>query len=142
MVHLSASGRPEVVLFGRPPTFRGPFSLLAGEFAVTSSGEGVTATVSYVSRHGRTFRKTCGLEAEELIRCMADMGATYPEVVALLMQASSCNAVDCPVRVDALPNPVPAEDLVDLGRGDPSGNALLPAGSSAPPAAPAGGGGR
>src|SRR5262249_44466078 len=54
-----------VVLLGKPPAFRPPFSLLAGEYTVTASAEGASATISWVAHDGRTARKVCSLELEE-----------------------------------------------------------------------------
>jgi hypothetical protein len=132
-VHVSTQTRAEVVLFGQTPTLRPPFSLLAGEFTVTGSAEGATATISWVAREGRTARKVCSLELDEVIRGMADLGASFPEVLALLQQAASCDAVSCPVRIDALPQPASAHELAQMGKDDPSGQMLLPAGEQGRP---------
>lgn len=128
-IHLSTAKRVEVALFGKAPALLPPFSLLAGEFAVTASPEGATAMVSYVGREGRTARKPCGLEVEEVVRTMAELGASFPEVLAMLQQAASCEAVSCPVKIDAMPSPPSAQELVELGKNDPIGHDFLPAGT-------------
>ena len=43
------------------------------------------------------------LKVEDLVRGLATMGATYPDVVEVLKQARSCQCVCCPVESDALP---------------------------------------
>ena len=134
LVHVSTTKRAEVALFGVAPALKAPFHLLAGEYIVTAAEEGSsTAMVSYVGREGRTARKPCSLEMEEVIRTMAEMGASFPEVVAMLQQAASCESVSCPVRVDALPQAPSAQQLAELGKVDPAGYGLLPAGSPATP---------
>jgi hypothetical protein len=45
-----------------------------------------------------------------------------------LQQANSCDALTCPLRIDALPEPGSVHKLHELGR-DPTGKELLPAGS-------------
>jgi hypothetical protein len=127
-VHLSTTKRVEVALFGKPPELHPPFSLLAGPFVVTGTAEGATAMVSCVGPEGPS-RKACGLEVEEVVRTMAELGATFPEVMTMLLQAASCEAVNCPVRIDALPQPRSAHELAELGKNDPIGRDLLPAGS-------------
>jgi hypothetical protein len=47
---------------------------------------------------------------------MADLGGQYPEVLALLQQASSCGSLSCRVRVDALPQATDVHDLVKAGK--------------------------
>jgi hypothetical protein len=74
-------------------------------------------------------RKTCGLEAEEVIRTMAELDAGFTEVMLMLRQAADCQAVSCPVRIDALPQPRSVHELSELGKKDPTGHDLLPAGS-------------
>jgi hypothetical protein len=124
MVHLSTTRRAEVVLFGRTPALKPPFSLLAGEFTVTAEAGDVRCTLSRTPLRGTVDRKEVGLEVETVLREMTEMGGQYADVLALLQQAGAVSAVSCRVRLDALPRVVRIEDLVASGS-DPS---LLPAG--------------
>jgi hypothetical protein len=135
LVHVSTTRRAEIVLFGETPTLRPPFSFLAGEFAVTATEDSATAAISRVPLHGKPLRKSSSLELEEVIRAMADLGAGYPEVLAVLQQASSCDSLSCRVRVDALPQASSAQELAELGK-DASGKELLPAGAGEMAATP------
>jgi hypothetical protein len=116
LVHVSTMRRAEIVLFGQTPALKPPFSILAGEFAVTATEHSTMAAISRVPLHGRPARKSCSLELEDVIRSMADLGAAYPEVVALIQQASTCDSLSCRVRVDALPQAPSSEELVRLGK--------------------------
>jgi hypothetical protein len=117
LVHVSSTRRAEIVLFGREQVLRPPFSFLAGEFAVTAGDDDHDrCTVSRFPLKGAPSRKQCSLDVADVLRTMADMGAMYPEVVALLQQAHSCQCLNCRVRCDALPQAVTPEDLVKMGK--------------------------
>jgi hypothetical protein len=47
---------------------------------------------------------------------MGELGAQYPEVIALLQQAASCDSLTCRVRIDALPQAIDVRELVKAGR--------------------------
>jgi hypothetical protein len=116
LVHISSTKRAEVVLFGTDPMLRPPFSFLAGEFAVTATDGDQKCIVSRFPLHGDAVRSQCPLRLEDVLRAMADMGGTYPEVVELLQQAHQCQSLSCRVRCDALPQAVSVQELARLGR--------------------------
>jgi flagellar basal body P-ring protein FlgI len=117
LVHISSTKRAEVVLFGKEQLLRPPFSFEAGEFVVRATDDDQDrCTISRVPLHGAPSRRQCSLDVADVLRTMADMGAMYPEVVALLQQAHSCRCLNCRVRCDALPQAPDAEELVRLGR--------------------------
>ena len=117
MVHISTSKRPEIVLFGKEPAFRPPFSLLAGEFTLTSGKDDEKCNISRIPlRSGKTMRKSTGLTVSEILQTLADMGALYPDVTELLRQADTTQALTCRVRNDALPQAVSVYDLVKAGK--------------------------
>ncbi len=113
LVHYSTSRRAEVVLFGDGIALVPPFSFLAGEFTITATHDDTHCTISRVSaRHG-TQRRQCSLNLEEVLRLLADLGGTYPEVMDFLRQAGEYHCVTCPVAVDALPQ---APSVYELAR--------------------------
>jgi len=116
LVHVSTTQRAEIVLFGEEPTLKAPFSLLAGEFAVTASGDEDRCTVSRFPPLGGVKRAQCSLALEEVLRKMAAMGATYPEAIELVEQADRCSCLSCPACRDALPHAVSVFDLANSGR--------------------------
>jgi len=135
LIFISTQKRAEVVMFGKTPALKPPFSLLAGEFTVTASSDSAAAVISWVPRDGELVRKTCGLEVGEVIRSMAEMGAGFPDTLAMLQQASGCGSISCPVRIDNLPEPGSVYELMQLGK-DPTGEELLlPAGGQRQPIA-------
>jgi hypothetical protein len=115
-VHVATTRRAEVVLFGDGATLRPPFSILAGEFAITSAKGDSRCTVSRFPLRSEPARKQCGLEVEEIIRTMAELGGHYPEVVALLQQAASCDVLSCRLRIDAVPQATSVHELAKSGK--------------------------
>ncbi|HVS39980.1 MAG TPA: flagellar basal body P-ring protein FlgI [Gemmataceae bacterium] len=120
LIHISTTRRPEIVLFGQEPIMRPPFSLLAGQFAVTATDDD-RCTISRFPPQGGVQRKQCSLKMDDLFRTMADMGGTYAEALELLQQARRCDCLSCPVRADALPQAV---SVIDLARAAQSGDEL------------------
>ncbi|MFQ3592690.1 MAG: flagellar basal body P-ring protein FlgI, partial [Gemmataceae bacterium] len=124
LVHLSTTRRAEVVLFGPAPRLKAPFSLWAGEFTVTASEGDERCTISRTPTNGRTERKSCPMEVEDVILCLASMGAQYPDVLEVMRQAGAAEALTCRMRLDALPRAVRLEELLATGTDE----SLLPAG--------------
>jgi hypothetical protein len=91
LIHVSMSKRPEVVLFGDRQTLVPPFSLQTGEFAVTASrAEDVRCTISHFPLNDEGGSRTrCSLELADVLKVLAEQGASYAEVVELLHQADS-----------------------------------------------------
>jgi hypothetical protein len=118
LVHLSTSGRAEVVFFGDDAYLVPPFSFLAGEFTITASRDDNQCVLSRLSVHHGTGRRQCSLKLEEVLRSLADMGGQYPDVVELVRQVGSYQCLSCPVAVDALPQAVSVYDLAKGGAGD------------------------
>jgi hypothetical protein len=125
MVHVSTTKRAEVVLFGETPRLTAPFSFLAGEFSITAADIDTRCTLSRFPIGGAPARKQCSLALEDVLRTLAEMGGQYPEVIALLQQAATCENLNCRIRVDALPQATSVFELVKAGKdaGD-----LIPAG--------------
>jgi flagellar basal body P-ring protein FlgI len=124
LVHLSTTRRAEVVLFGPAPRLKGAFSLLAGEFTVTAVAGDERCTISRTPSNGRVERKSCPMEVEDVVLCLASMGAQYPDVLEIMRQAGAAEALSCRMRLDALPRAVRLEELLASGADE----TLLPAG--------------
>ena len=126
LVHLTTSRRAEVVFFGEEPFLKAPFSFLAGEFTVTAAAEDTKCTLTRVPpRGGEPTRRQCSLKLDEVLRTLADLGGSYPEVVDLLRQADKCQCLSSRVRFDAFPQAVSVFDLAKVGREPQAGDELL-----------------
>jgi hypothetical protein len=120
LVHISSSRRAEVVLFGLEPTLQPPFQFLAGSrFTVTAAADDDRCTISSFSLNRGVERKQCTLALEDVIRRLADLGGTYPDVVELLRQADRYRCLSCPVAMDALPQATSVYELARAGASNP-----------------------
>lgn len=121
LVHLAHSRRPEVVLFGEEVTLSPPFSFLSGEFTVTANRNDSKCTITRLSLYRGTCRKQVSFKLEEMLRTLADMGASYPNVDELLSQADRCvhsgggRCLSAPLAIDALPQETSVFDLAKSG---------------------------
>jgi len=126
MIHVSTTRRAEIVLFGEEAALKPPFSFLAGDFAITATAEDERCTISrFTAGSGNPIRRQMPMQVRDVIKCMADLGAEYPEVVELLQQAHHCECLTCRVRFDALPQNTPVDDLVKAGKGKPGTEDIL-----------------
>ena len=118
LIHVAMSKRPEIVLFGDRHTLVPPFALQIGEFAVTATrAEDLRCTISHFPMNAEGGSRTrCSLELAEVLKVLADQGATYPEVVELIRQADRCRNLSCRVRQDAMPQAVTVQQLARAGR--------------------------
>ncbi len=119
LVHFTTNHRAEIVLFGKTPPLVGPFSILSGEFAVTAGPDAERCTITHIPLHlgeGGESRTQCALELPDLIRSLAAQGASYPEVIEVIRQASACKNLTCRINIDALPQAVTVEQVALAGR--------------------------
>lgn len=96
MVYYSTSKRPQVVLYGRNITLARDTQLIVGkDFPVTVDKEG-KCTVKCINTLG-TQSKTCTSRLDDVLMTLADLGATYPDIVDFLRRAGDYQAVSCPI---------------------------------------------
>jgi Flagellar P-ring protein len=122
LVHLLREGRAEVVLFGEAPKLLPPFSLTAGPgITVTARPGDTVATVSRFSAHseGVPTHEQCSLAVADVLRKMAELGATYSDAADMLQKAHDRKALSCKLALDALPRAVPVKALAEAAREDP-----------------------
>jgi hypothetical protein len=119
LVHITSRNRAEIVLFGEDVRLIPPFPILAGEFTITAGKEDNRCTITRISlRHGKR-KVQCGLELEQILHTLADMGGEYAEAIELLRRAEQLKCLNCPVAVDALPQAISVYELAKAGAGDP-----------------------
>jgi flagellar basal body P-ring protein FlgI len=113
LVHITSSGRPEVVLFGESIQLVPPFSLSAGPDLIVTAQEGETeCTITLLSGvDTKTEKQRCSLNLSDLIQRCTAMGGSYPDVVDLLRQAADGHNLDAKFVVDGLPRIIPWSQL-------------------------------
>ena len=111
LVHLARTRRCEIVLFGKGQKLQTPLVLNAGGILVNASDGDDHVQVSRVGTQagGQDQKTTTSLELAEVIRQVANLGATYPEILSLIQAADRQRnlpvtpASSVSLVVDALP---------------------------------------
>ncbi len=106
VVHISRSRRSEIVVFGRGQSLEPPLVLGHGDILLNAADHDDVVDISKIvpSRYGdRDVKLRCSLELGEVIRSIARLGATYPEVVAIIEAADRQKNLPGPLFVDSVP---------------------------------------
>jgi flagellar basal body P-ring protein FlgI len=106
LVHVSRSRRSEVVIFGRQQKLLPPIVLGSGPIMLNAAEADEKIEVSKIvpSRFGDSdIKLTTTLELAEVIRRMANIGASYPDVVSVLENADRQKNLPGQLVVDAVP---------------------------------------
>jgi len=113
MVHVSRNMRCEVVAFGKSQKLLTPVVLGAGGPLLLNASDGddrvQISKITSKTLDGRT-RVDSPLDLPEVVRQMAALGASYPEIVAVLATAAAQKNLPGPFVVDAVPLPNKAYD--------------------------------
>lgn len=104
MVHTTFRTRPEIVLFGSEQKLVPPLVLSAGRNVMITAQPGDTkAAVVRFEPDRPDERREIPLTVAAAIRACDELGATYPDVVSMLMQASDQKNLEGRLESDALP---------------------------------------
>lgn len=103
LIHVTRSYRPEVVLFGHDQQLATPVVLEAGKRILVNGQSPGQVTISRFVPNEPDQKRTVSNKLDEIIRAIVDLGGTYPDVVQVLQQAKSKNALPGRFKVDALP---------------------------------------
>lgn len=111
MVHVARTRRCEIVVFGRGQKFLPPIVLGKGPYLLNASENDQSVQISKIvpSKFGDGDAKVdSGLEMGDVLRRAANLGATYPELVAILQAAERQKNLPGPLVVDAVPGASPS----------------------------------
>jgi flagellar basal body P-ring protein FlgI len=106
LVHVSRSRRSEIVIFGRRQQLLPPVVLGTGAILLNASVGDDKVQVSKIvsTRFSDTDEKVASsLELEDVLRRVANLGATYPEIVSILLAAEKQKNLSGALVVDASP---------------------------------------
>ena len=107
LVHVSRSRRCEVVLFGKGQELLTPLVLgNGGAVLLNASTNDRKVQISHISPgtlDGAERKISCSTELSEVVRRTAQIGATYPEIVSILLAADRQKNLPGPLVVDAAP---------------------------------------
>ncbi len=121
LVHISRSRRTEIVVFGRQQKLLTPITVGVdnGEFMMNAGDNDETVELTRIvpSRGANSDTKvTSSLEVAEVIRHAANLGARYPQIVALLETANKQQNLAGQLVVDAVPATSPVYLEAIMGR--------------------------
>jgi len=104
MVHLSRERVAEVVLFGGDQKLGTPVALKAGnKIAVNATPGSETLTISKFELGEKDERRIVENKLANVIITACELGASYPDVARMLMQAKDQHNLESRLEVDALP---------------------------------------
>ncbi len=104
IVHLTHRMRAEIVLFGDSQQLRTPIAVRAGNHILVTAPPASDRIV--VSRYQVGLpdeRREVSTRLADVIRACAELGATYPDVVQMLIQAKYQHNLTGRLEIDALP---------------------------------------
>jgi flagellar basal body P-ring protein FlgI len=113
MVHVANTRRCEVVVFGRTQKLLTPLVLGNGSILLNAADGDQEIQISKIvaARSGEAdadSKVAASLEIGDIIRQTANLGAKYPDVVAILQAAERQKNLPGPLVVDAVPGNSPA----------------------------------
>ena len=104
MVHATLRTRPEIVVFGADQELRAPIYLTAGRHVMVTAQPGATTASLAKFEVGKPDqRREVSLRVADVIRAADELGATYPDVVQLLADASAQKNLPTRLAADELP---------------------------------------
>ena len=103
MIHLTHRMRPEVVIFGNDQRFRSPMLVRAGKVLISAPAGRNEVIVSRYSVGKEDQRTVVSTRVADVITAAVEYGATYPDIVQMLIQAKNQLNVAGRVEIDALP---------------------------------------
>ncbi|MFK7778110.1 MAG: flagellar basal body P-ring protein FlgI [Gimesia sp.] len=103
MIHITHRKHPEVVLFGSEQDLRVPIAVRAGEVLITGAAGSDNLTVSKYAVGEPDQRKNVSRNIAVVIRTAVDMGASYPDIAQMILQAHQQGNIEGQVEIDALP---------------------------------------
>jgi flagellar basal body P-ring protein FlgI len=119
MVHISRTRRTEIVVFGRQQKLQTPVVLDGGEILINASDNDQSIELSKIvpsSAADSDIKVTASLEVADVVRQIANLGASYPQIVALLEKANKQRNLPGQLVVDAVPAASPAYLDAILGK--------------------------
>ncbi len=104
LIHLTQLQRPEIVLFGNDQELRAPLAVQAGNHIWINAQPGApTVTISRYQVGRPPRREVVSTRIADVIRGSVKLGASYPDIVQMLVQAQRQQNVPGQIAIDAVP---------------------------------------
>jgi flagellar basal body P-ring protein FlgI len=106
LIHMSSRDRAEIVLFGSDLQFETPLVLKVGNNIILKADAGSDHIKVSRFASGEPVRNlTTTLQIRDVIRRAVALGASYPDIVGLLLQADRQHNLPGQLEVDKVPDP-------------------------------------
>ncbi len=123
-VHLSASGRSEILIFGDNVKLRGPLAPLpvGNDFTVSVSADGVAKVTRVVKVKGDPEVKEipCVPDLGTILQAMERLGGGYSDAIDLIRRAERAQVLTAPLVIDAIPREMSTQQLCGYAKIDPT----------------------
>ncbi|WP_437224322.1 flagellar basal body P-ring protein FlgI [Planctomicrobium sp. SH661] len=106
LIHLTRYKKAEVVVFDHKQEFLAPLMLRAGNrIILQSSPQGDRMLIKRIAPGEPTRQKEVSLRVMDVIRGATELGANYPDIVQMLVQAERQRNLPGGIAIDQLPEP-------------------------------------
>jgi hypothetical protein len=105
LIHVTRSYRPEIVMFGPRQRLKTPLLLEPNKQLLVKADKNGQVSVSRFAVGEPREERVVSDSLDEVIRAVVELGGTYPDVVQMLQQAKSHQALEGRLEVDAVPQP-------------------------------------
>ncbi|MBI1830043.1 MAG: flagellar basal body P-ring protein FlgI [Planctomycetes bacterium] len=114
-IYFSTGRRPQIVLFGKGITLApGTRMMVGNDFPVIPGERAGEFLVKRITVQGEERRVSTN-RVDDILTCLIELRATYPDLVDFLRKANDHRYVNCPVAVWSLPETT-LETLIVTGR--------------------------
>jgi hypothetical protein len=104
MIHLTRRKKSEIVVFGAEQRFQPPMVAAAGkDFLIKAEPGRSTVTINHFLSGEETERVEVSSGVADVIRALGKLGARYPDIVQLLVEAERQHNLPGEIGIDALP---------------------------------------
>ncbi|MDO4569766.1 MAG: flagellar basal body P-ring protein FlgI [Planctomycetia bacterium] len=103
MLHVRKTEKAEIVLFGENQEFAYPFLFEAANNIVIRAESETRMSVVKFTPNQPDKRKTTSMQTADVIRALAEVGATYPDIIEILQEAINQGALSASFRIDSIP---------------------------------------
>jgi hypothetical protein len=118
LIHASGNTRCEIVIFGKMQKMLSPIVLGAGGPLLLNASDGDSKVqickITTKNLDDTASKINCSLDLAQIIKQMANLGASYPDVVTVIDAANRQKNLEGRFVVDALPFPAKAYDDAQL----------------------------
>ncbi len=104
MIHLTRRMKSEIVVFGAEQRFQPPMVAAAGkDFLIKADAHRTTVTINHFIPGEETERVEVSSCVADVIRALAKLGARYPDIVQLLVEADRQHNLPGEIGIDEMP---------------------------------------